>query len=244
MAEPTVPTVIYDIGSNNGDDIPYYLLKAHKVVAVEANPVLCHQIRDRFPDEISNARLVVENFAITNGEEGVVDFYVHNTHHVLSSLSVGNHSEADFSKISVSSCKIESLVSRHGAPYYMKIDAEGSDEQILESLANISLKPPYISAESHKLTAFALLSERLGYNSFKVVDGRSVSTAYRRTVIASPLHQKYVVYSFPHHSAGPFGNDIFGEWMDKSTLLKVLALQGLGWRDIHASAVDQPTLRF
>ena len=32
--------VIYDIGSNNGDDIPYYLMKCDKVVAVEANPLL------------------------------------------------------------------------------------------------------------------------------------------------------------------------------------------------------------
>jgi hypothetical protein len=30
--------IIYDLGANNGDDIPYYLLKADTVVAVEANP--------------------------------------------------------------------------------------------------------------------------------------------------------------------------------------------------------------
>lgn len=36
--------VIYDFGSNNGDDIPYYLEKSDLVVAVEANASLCEQI--------------------------------------------------------------------------------------------------------------------------------------------------------------------------------------------------------
>jgi hypothetical protein len=53
--------VIYDFGSNNSDDIPYYLKKADLVVAVEANPALCNQIRSRFKIEISTGKLVVEN---------------------------------------------------------------------------------------------------------------------------------------------------------------------------------------
>lgn len=32
--------VIYDFGSKNGDDIPYYLEKPDLDVAVEANPIL------------------------------------------------------------------------------------------------------------------------------------------------------------------------------------------------------------
>ena len=43
--------VIYGLGSNNGDDIPYYLLKAQRVIAVEANPVICEQIQSRFQQE-------------------------------------------------------------------------------------------------------------------------------------------------------------------------------------------------
>ena len=40
--------VIYDIGSNNGDDLRYYLLKANKAVAVEANPMLCEKTSATF----------------------------------------------------------------------------------------------------------------------------------------------------------------------------------------------------
>jgi hypothetical protein len=44
--------IIYDVGSNNGDDIPYYMMKAEVVVAIEANPVLCEGMRQRFAAEI------------------------------------------------------------------------------------------------------------------------------------------------------------------------------------------------
>ena len=52
--------IIYDIGSNNGDDIPYYLLKSDLVVAIEANPQLCNLINQRFKSEIDEGKLVVE----------------------------------------------------------------------------------------------------------------------------------------------------------------------------------------
>jgi FkbM family methyltransferase len=242
MKQPT-ERVIFDIGSNNGDDIPYYLLKAHKVVAVEANPLLCSHIQSRFADEIQAKRLYVENAALTSMSHGLVDFYIHKKHHVLSTLTIQGREE-DYAKVQVNTLAIEDLVRNYGIPYYAKIDIEGTDEQILESLATLSLKPIYLSAEAHKIGVFALLSERLNYNSFKLVDGRSVPYSYRRSIVSSLFHAKPYGYSFPPHSAGPFGNDIFGEWMDKASLLKLLALQGLGWKDIHVSAVDPPTLRF
>ena len=39
--------IIYDIGSNNGDDISYYLLKSDLVIAIEANPKLCDLIQKK-----------------------------------------------------------------------------------------------------------------------------------------------------------------------------------------------------
>ena len=53
--------IIYDFGSNNGDDISYYLLKSDLVIAVEANPVLCNHIKKRFKQQILNGNLIVEN---------------------------------------------------------------------------------------------------------------------------------------------------------------------------------------
>jgi FkbM family methyltransferase len=239
--------LIFDIGSNNGDDIPYYLFKARQVVAIEANPALCMKIKTRFGQHIRDGRLVVENVALVGTDEEEAEFFLHQRHHVLSSL-VPDHTpgSADslFKKITVRAMNVSALVAKYGVPYYAKIDVEGYDDVVLASFVTAGIKPPYLSAECHKIGVFALLSEALGYTSFKLVDGRSVGTVYKRALFRSPVLEKTVAYSFPNHSAGPFGNDIFGEWMDKATLFKCLALQGLGWRDIHASALDQPTLRY
>ena len=239
--------IIFDIGSNNGDDIPYYLAKAEKVIAVEANSSLCKLIAKRFGPAIDQGKLVIENRAITNQEEEEeeeeeeeADFFIHKQHHVLSSSTI-KPAEADlYIPIKIRTTNIQSLVRKHGAPYYVKIDIEGSDEAVLQSLHEHDIKPPYISAESQSLGVFALLSEKLKYESFKLVDGRSVGKIYKNAIIeiSQSGATKHCLYSFPSHSAGPFGNDIHGEWMDKSTLLKILALQGLGWRDIHASSID------
>ena len=156
----------------------------------------------------------------------------------------GGFTKKDFTRIGIQAVSVGNLVEKHGQPYYAKIDIEGYDENILNAFATNKITPPFISAESHTIGVFALLSEKLNYNSFKLVDGRSIPINYNQSVVYSPSLEKRVVYSFPHHSAGPFGEDIHGEWMDKGTLLKVLAMQGLGWKDIHASAQDKPTLRF
>ena len=241
---PSKRRIIYDLGSNNGDDIPYYLLKAERVIAVEANPILCDLITTRFQSEVACGRLVIENCAITKDRSGNIDFYIHNTYDVLSTLAPGADDEESYTKTSVKAESIASLIRRHGPPYYIKIDIEGHDERILDALANENIMPPYISAESHTIGVFSLLSERLGYKSFKLVDGESVNTVYNKALIHSPILKKRVKYSFPHHSAGPFGNDIHGEWLSKGALLKVLAMHGLGWRDIHASTNDSPSLNF
>ncbi len=77
--------IIYDFGSNNGDDIPYYLMKSEFVVAVEANPLLCSGIKARFGDAINNGSLVVENCVLDVAKSSdQVTFYIHKENHVLS----------------------------------------------------------------------------------------------------------------------------------------------------------------
>jgi FkbM family methyltransferase len=77
--------VIYDIGANNGDDIAYYLEKADKVVAIEANPILAGEIAKRYHSEILTSRLFVENVVLTAEDESAFSpFYIHRLHHVLS----------------------------------------------------------------------------------------------------------------------------------------------------------------
>jgi hypothetical protein len=104
--------IIYDVGSNNGDDIPYYLMKGDIVVAIEANPVLCENIRQRFVAEIQSGRLILESCVVTADQgSDEVDFYLHNTDHVLSQLPTPSESELDqFTQLKLPSKSILNII--------------------------------------------------------------------------------------------------------------------------------------
>ena len=117
------------------------------------------------------------------------------------------------------------MIQEYGDPYYIKIDVENYDQVLLRKLFENNIKPPFISAESHSIEIFCLLVALGGYNSFKLVDGETVSQLYKNHKIVTNNGIEF--YSFPHHSAGPFGDDVFGEWMTADNFFKVLALLGL-----------------
>ena len=234
------PRIIYDVGANNGDDLPYYLLKADRVVAIEADPQLAAQIERRFADEIQTGRLIVETCVVTVDASGVeVPFYINKGLNVLSQF--GRPPEADihhFEEVHLPSKRLVDIVRRHGAPHYVKIDVEGYDHKLLAHLFSKGVRPPYISAESHSVEVFAALVAFGGYNAFKLVNGHTVHEVYREVPIQT--RDGLQTHSFPYHSAGPFGDDVQGCWESANTFLKTLADAGLGWADIHASAIDAP----
>jgi FkbM family methyltransferase len=237
---PMKERIVYDLGANTGDDIPYYLLKSDMVVAVEANPALCKLINDKFKTEIQAGRLIVENCVVTDvAVSDVVDFYISKMNHVLSQLpqpAAGNL--MNFDKVVLPAKTISELIKSYGHPFYVKIDIEYYDAQILRALFSLGIYPPFISAESHSIEVFALLVAQGGYNAFKMVDGGSVPKVYSNRLITSEHEGKQVKLSFPFHSAGPFGNDVDGPWMSADNFLQVLALEGLGWKDIHATNLE------
>jgi FkbM family methyltransferase len=235
--------VIYDLGSNNGDDIPYYLMKSDLVVAVEANPKLGEVIRNRFPDQIAAGRLVLENCVVSiDGDPREVDFYLHKYEHVASQISKPSTQQMEnFEKVVLPSKSIQSIIQAYGEPYYIKIDLEHFDGPILQCLFALGIFPPFISAEAHSIETFARLVAEGGYNSFKMVDGPSVSRIYSNRMIRSESLGSVVSYSFPPHSAGPFGNDIDGPWRSADDFARVLALETFGWKDIHATKQFAPT---
>lgn len=231
--------IIYDIGSNNGDDIPYYLKKADLVVAIEANPDLCEIMKSRYADDISMGRLIVESCVITDGSvSGDVLFYRHKTKHVLSQFPQPVKTNK-FDAIKLTSKSIVEIITNYGPPFFVKIDVEHYDQQILRALFNNGIRPPFISAESHSIVVFALLVAAGNYNSFKLVDGPSVSEIYRNAKISSN-DGSIQSHTFPHHSAGPFGDDISGNWLSADQMFQELRKSGLGWKDLHATNVYEP----
>ena len=231
--------IIYDFGSNNGDDIPYYLLKSDLVIAVEANPALCDHIKKRFKDAILNGNLIVKNCVlVVEKSSDKQAFYIHETKDRLSQLPKPENIDR-FKKVYVPSINVIDLIRNYGDPYYIKIDLESYDQIILRELFINNIMPPYISAESHSIDVFASLVALGKYNAFKIVDGRSVSDRYKDYDITTN-DGGISKYSFPKHSAGPFGNDINGPWMTSANFFRVLAFVGLGWKDIHATTIEKP----
>ena len=58
---------------------------------------------------------------------------------------------------------------------------------------------------------------------------------YSKRLINCGNRGNQIEYSFPYHSAGPFGDDVDGPWVTPDDFVRVLALEGFGWKDIHAT---------
>jgi FkbM family methyltransferase len=234
------PKVIYDFGSNNGDDIPYYLLKGDAVVALEANPALAETIRSRFADEIRDKRVFVENCVLTvDPATSFVPFYLHKTIHVKSQFPRPPEELADdYKEVQLPARPLKEILAQYGEPHYIKLDLEYYDAIVLEALFRDGVRPPFISAESHTPEVFCMMVAAGKYRSFKLVDGPSVAERFRDHPVRTARGEAR--YSFPFHSAGPFGEDIPGPWMNAENMFKLLAFQGFGWKDLHATTTEEP----
>lgn len=233
--------IIYDFGSNNGDDIPYYLKKGDLVVAVEANPTLCKAMKNRFASEISEGRLVIENCVVTTPMDmrSEVHFYIHRREHVRSQFPRPEDAHiAEYTQVILPARSATAIIHQHGDPLYVKVDIEGYDMEILKSIFSAGIRPPYLSAEAHDRGVFDIMANTGGYSAFKLVDGASVSLRYRETPIQTTRGLE--LFSFPHHSAGPFGDDINGPWLTKERISRVLDVERVGWKDIHATNTTPP----
>ncbi|MEO7603086.1 MAG: FkbM family methyltransferase [Sphingomicrobium sp.] len=227
-------SVIYDFGMNNGDDVEYYLLKCDRVVGVEANASLCEQARERFAKDIASGRLSILNVALSERASAApLTFYIHKTNHVLSQLPEPADDVRDEYEPVLVPCRTPSSIIREfGPPLYIKVDIEYYDHHVLRELFAARIFPPDISAESHSIGIFACLVEN-GYTYFSLVDGQSVSETYGDATISTATGD--LPFSFPEHSAGPYGDDIRAPWEDADSFFQTLATAGLGWKDIHAS---------
>mgnify|MGYP006277635305 FL=1 len=162
-----------------------------------------------------------------------VPFYIHKGNHVLSQFP---HPESDlqmFQQVDLPGKSVAQLFHEYGFPYYVKIDIEHYDHILLRAMFENGIVPEYISAEVHSIEVFLLLACLGGYDSFKLVEAKNVSSTFKNHSFKDRNGEE-ITYSFPHHSAGPFGEDIVGRWHDSEEVFRMLKKRGLGWRDIHA----------
>jgi FkbM family methyltransferase len=236
--------IIYDLGANVGSNLEYYLKKADKVVAVEANPVLAENLRTKFANAISAGKLFVEQSVISadkNAER--VPFYIHKLHSAISQFPKPDDASLDqFDCVLLPSKSIVEIVKKYGAPWYIKIDLEHYDAIILKALFESNIRPPFISAEAHHPDILIILAGIGGYKAFQSIDAYIIPNQFRNFSIQTLEGAEK--YSFAYHSAGPCGDDLKSDWLTAENLIGQLAVERFGWKDIHATTEHVATASY
>jgi FkbM family methyltransferase len=220
MANNLNKQLIYDVGAHRGEDARFYLAKGFDVVAVEANPVLAAELRQRFASFIESGRLTIVEVAISR-QSGHEDFFINEQNSAWGTASpiwmkrneqLGTAS----SQIRVSATTFGELLDLYGVPYYLKIDIEGADTLCLEALTP-ERRPVFVSIESNKTAWLELVREfdllqDAGYTKFKVVSQRNVPQQRPTSPATEGI---FVSHRFEWGSSGLFGNELPGKWLSR-----------------------------
>ena len=149
------------------------------------------------------------------------------------STAITPENNGSFRSVRVQSETLSRLITKFGLPYYLKVDIEGCDHEVLHELFAAPYRPPFVSAEAHSIEVLINLAVA-GYRRFKVVEGRFVHWPYYRGTFYDAAGEPFT-HEFPEHSSGPFGDDIPGPWLDLDEVLEYLSVHSVGWKDIHAA---------
>jgi FkbM family methyltransferase len=242
-------SLIFDVGMHEGQDTDFYLSKGFRVVAVEASPALCAEVSSRLRSYVDSGQLIIKNVAIAESS-GPITFY-------LNPVSVWNTTRPDWSErnrklgspatetILVDGVEFDELVTKYGAPYYLKVDIEGADMLCIESLAKLNDLPRYVSVESNKTSwselkrEFAVLRS-LGYRRFKVVNQARVP---RQRLPKPAIEGNYVEHRFPGGASGSFGEEAPGRWLTEREALRKYWWIFVGYRLVgDAGILTRPTV--
>jgi FkbM family methyltransferase len=236
---------IYDVGLHTGQDTDFYLKKGFRVVAVEANPQLCEQARQRFSEFIDAGRLHIVNVGVGQAA-GKMEFYINEERTEWSSffrqISARDGSEPRVIEVDV--VTMESILQTYGPAYYIKIDIEGNDGFALESILSSDFEVPYVSIENG--SALLKLFRDSPYDAFQYVQQNNVHELSR----ANPaLEGRDVEHVFEFGASGKFGEELEGEWLDYDEVYNLVSAvwsvetgkknpswddASGGWFDLHA----------
>lgn len=202
--------LIMDIGMNNGRDSLFYLNKGFRVVAVEANPLLVEQVSQELKEFIASGQLIIEPVGLGQ-KAGQFTFYrnLDNDHWGSFNREWGTKLGTRYEEISIACIQPQTLLQKHGIPYYLKIDIEGSDIDVVSALHDFADRPCYLSIEEHEAYYFAELWS-VGCRSFKLVNQRNLDQV---KCPYPPLEGKYVDAAFDGTTSGTFGEEVPGGWL-------------------------------
>jgi FkbM family methyltransferase len=227
--------LIIDVGMHNGSDTAFYLAKGFRVVAIEANPALVAAARSRFAEALEAGLLTIVDKAIAPSR-GALTLHVH-LHRDDWSTTDGTRWAADdpqFKTIEVDAIPFDDVLAEYGVPYYLKVDIEGAEIHVIESLHRTAGRPRFLSVEAGQFAIAAHLYV-LGYRQFKLIQQAQLP---RMRLPQPALEGRYVETRFTGHHSGPFGEESLGDWVDLHGLVREFhdhVLSGRSnWQDIHA----------
>jgi FkbM family methyltransferase len=147
--------LIFDIGANNGDKTHVFLNISKIVVCCEPDPANFVTLKTRF--RYKKRRVIIENVALSDKTETTV-MYLHHPGSAFNTLSDKwkkileeddqqrwNESIQFTRKQTVATTTLDNLIGKYGLPDFIKIDAEGFEETILNGLSH---PIPFISFET------------------------------------------------------------------------------------------------
>lgn len=243
---------VFDFGMFDGSDTEHYLETGLKVVAVDADPVLCESAKKRFAERVSAGQLVVEHAAISN-TPGTIELHVSGQDRGSSSIFADRIAERwPLGKYTVGTTTYADLLAKHGKPVYLKIDIEGADRDAVMSLTQ-ETAPPYLSFEAHDhLEEMIEHCYDSGYRRFKIINQTSFRCIQKQESLGQRIGMKVVRlagYDKPlarkinnrwhvlGHSAGPAPWQSDGRWYNRTEILAAWksARKNGGWYDVHAA---------
>ena len=161
--------ILYDIGANRGLYTDANMKNYDKFVLVEANPSLCSFLEEKYKE---NRSVVIVQKIVSNKESEV--FYVSNADTISTvdrewiekSRFSDNYSWTSIGNIPCVS--MDSLIKEHGEPTFIKIDVEGYEYAVIQSLQKKSSPLCFEWAEEKKDEILMTLDylQSLGYTTF------------------------------------------------------------------------------
>jgi FkbM family methyltransferase len=234
--------LIFDIGAHAGGDTAFYLAKGFRVVAVEPNPTLAAKLQITLAKAVDAGRLTIEPGGVMP-DSGRHLFYLNLTNDLWSSFSKehGTKQKSRFKELYVECKDLDYYFAKYGIPYYVKINAEGMDEKIIEKMRPGPTIPLFVSVAGVSVAAVERLFS-LGYNMFSLRPQKDKSWA----ALTQPAREGvFVQWTFTEVDSGPFGLEAPG-WSSadvaKRKCLDILAGEGEfaaapkdEWYDLHAT---------
>lgn len=205
--------LVFDLGFHMGEDSSHYLASGFEVVAVEADPALHEAGTKRFSASIASGELTLTWAAAVGWRQrqtaDTVAFHPHEENSLWGTASPAYrdrntefHGKPHASPVDVPATSLERLVATHGCPFFLKVDIEGLDTDVVNDLERLAVLPAYVSWETGKqnlakVIASHLRLRRLGYRNFRVVQQTKVHRQLRPKDASGDLEP------FPEQSSGP-----------------------------------------